>query len=89
MKDTDIQLFLLKAILFLFGMICLLAIQRLIKIFVYKKIENVDDFLLFLMFIIPIGIFVYIYYCIKKKFKKEPENPIKEESNGIKDVLKM
>lgn len=89
MKDTEIQLFLLKLIMFLFGMIILLSIQRLIKIFVHKKIENVDDFLLFLMFLIPIGIFLYIYYSIKRKFKKEPEKQIKEEPNGIKDVFKM
>lgn len=89
MKDTEVQLFLFKAILFLFGMICLLTIQRFIKIFVYKKIENADDFLLFLMFIIPVGIVLYIYYCIKKKFKKESENPIKKEPNGNKNLFEM
>lgn len=89
MKDAEIQLFLFRLIIFLFVIIFLLSIHRLIKIFVHKKIENADDLILLLMFLIPIGIFLYIYYCIKNKFKKESGKQIKEESNGIEDVFKM
>lgn len=89
MKDTEIQLFLFRLIMFLFGIIFLLSIQRLIKIFVHKKIESADDLILLLIFLIPIGIFLYIYCCIKNKFKKESDKQIKEENNGTEDVFKM
>lgn len=51
-------------------MMFLSTIVRLIKILVYKKVDNADDVLTLLMFWIFIGIFVYIYYYIKSIFKK-------------------
>lgn len=89
MNDSSIQLLLFYLIIFCFSMIFLVSIARLIKIFVHKKIESADDLILLLMFLIPIGIFLYIYCCIKNKFKKESDKQIKEENNGTEDVFKM
>lgn len=70
MTYEQLQLNLLYLIIFCFCMMFLSTIVRLIKILVYKKVDNADDVLTLLMFWIFIGIFVYIYYYIKSIFKK-------------------
>lgn len=89
MKDTEIQLFLFKLIMFCLSMIILSFVARIVKILTTKKIEGVEDFMCVLFLIALFLPFVILYFYIKRKFKKEPEKPIKEDNNGIKDLFKM
>ena len=73
--------------MFCFGMLFLISITRIIKIFFYKKVENPDDVLLVLMFGVFIAIFAYIYHYIKRKFKKEPEQEIKDKDENLNNFF--
>lgn len=89
MDNSQIDLFLFKAILFCFGMIFLLFIIRTIKILRTKKIEGIEDLMCVIFWIAFLLPFVIAYFFIKQKFKKESDKQIKEEYNGIEDVFKM
>jgi len=85
MKDTEIQLFLFKLIMFCLGMIVLLFVARILKILTTKKIEGAEDFMCIIFLIALFLPFVILYFYLKRKFKKEPEE--KTKNNDIKNIF--
>jgi hypothetical protein len=70
MESTQIELFLLKSILFLFALLVLSFVYRTIKIISTKKIEDKDDVYCVIFWIAFLMPFVFISHYFKEKFKK-------------------
>ncbi len=89
MTSTQLEIYLIYLALFCFAMLFLHFIARTVKIITTKKIESTEDILCVLFWIVFAFPFVAAYYFMQKKFKKETDNKINTEKDGIENMFKM